>query len=127
MTQPFQCKDCKHYTQRHAYVALPHTCFSRLAQDLSHRVRIHSVSKNSPSLHWHSMSHAPSLLYPSHWSSTSFYTCTPVGLSSPLSSRILLMSSSHGNLPCADPPKVSFGPEMHQNDVLPQTEHDVDF
>ena len=48
-----------------------HVIFSRLAQDLSHRVKIHSVSQNSNSSHQHRISHAPSWLIPSHLSTTS--------------------------------------------------------
>ena len=51
------------------------------------------------------MLHAPSLLFPSHLSTTSLSTCTPVRPSI----RKLLLSTSHGDLPCADPSNVSFG------------------
>ena len=43
------------------------------------------------------MSHASSLLFPSHLSTTSLSTCTPVRL-----------STSHGDILCEDPPNVSF-------------------
>ena len=48
-------------------------------------------------------------------STTSLSTCTPVRASSCPSTRPLLMSSSQGDLPCADPSNVFFGPmaEMH--------------
>ena len=62
---------------------------------------------------WHSMSHAPSLLFPSHLSSTSLSTCTPVRpsirLSTRPSTRLSLMFTSHGDLPCADASHVSCG------------------
>ena len=87
-----------------------HVIFSRVAQDLSHRVRIHSVSQTAILHIYHSMSHVLLLLYPSHLSSTSFSTCTPVRPSTRPSATPLLMSSSHGDLPCADPSNVSFGP-----------------
>ena len=56
------------------------------------------------------MSHAPSLLFPSHLSTTSLSTCTPVRPSTRPSTRPSLMSTSHGDLSCADPSNVSFGP-----------------
>ena len=56
------------------------------------------------------MSHAPSLLFRSHLSTTSLSTCTPVLLSSRPSTRFSLLSTSHGDLPFADPSNVSFGP-----------------
>ena len=88
-----------------------HVIFSRVTQDLSHRVRIHSISHKAVILCIkHCMSHAPSLFHPSHLSTTSLSTCTPVRPSSPPSTRPLLMSSSHGDLPCADPSNVSIGP-----------------
>ena len=55
------------------------------------------------------MSHAPSLLFPSHLSTTSLSACTPVRPSTRRSTRPSLMSTSHGDLPFADPSKVSFG------------------
>ena len=58
---------------------------------------------------WHSMSCAPSLLFLSHLSTTSLCTCTPIRPSTRPLIRPLLMSSSHGDLPCADPSNVSFG------------------
>ena len=58
----------------------------------------------------HSMSHAPSLLFPSHLSTTSVSTCTPVRPSTRPSTRPSLMSTSHGYLSCADPSNVSFRP-----------------
>ena len=53
---------------------------------------------------WHSMSHAPSLLFPSHLSTTPLSTCTAVRLS------ISLLSTSHEEKPCEDPSNASFGP-----------------
>ena len=50
------------------------------------------------------MSHAPSLSFPSHLSTTLFSTCTPVRPSIRPSTR-----PSHGDSPCADPSNVSFG------------------
>ena len=44
------------------------------------------------------MSHAPSLLFPSHLSTTSLSTCTPVRPATRPSSRTWLMSPSHGDL-----------------------------
>ena len=71
--------------------------FSRMAQDLSHRVNTNlCVSQTSRSHIKHSMSHAPSSLFPSHLSTTSLSTCTPVRLST----RPSLLSTSHGDLPC---------------------------
>ena len=52
----------------------------------------------------HRMWHAPSLLFPSHLSTSSLFTCTPVRPST----RLSLLSTSHGHLPCADPSNVSF-------------------
>ena len=69
---------CQHYTKptHTSHAGTRH--FSRVAQDLSHRVRIHSVSHKTVNLHIkHNMSHAPSLLYPSQFSTTSFSICTP--------------------------------------------------
>ena len=84
--------------------------FSRVAQDLSHRVnRNRCVSRNSRSHIYHSMSHAPSLLFPSHLSTTSPSTCTPVRPSIRPSTEPSLLSTSHGDLPCADPSNVPFG------------------
>ena len=54
------------------------------------------VSQNSHSHIQHSMSHVPSLLYPSHLSTPSLSTCTPIRPSTRPSTRPLLMSSSHG-------------------------------
>ena len=88
-----------------------HVIFSRVARDLSRRVnRNRCVSQNSRSHTSHSMSHAPSLLFPSHLSTTSLSTCTPVRPSIRPSTRPSLLSTSHGDLPCADPSNVSFGP-----------------
>ena len=56
-----------------------------------------------------SMSHAPLLLCPSHLSTASLSACAPVRSSTRPSTRPLLMSSSHGDSPCADPSNVSFG------------------
>ena len=55
------------------------------------------------------MSHAPSLSFPSHLRTTSLSTCTPVRPSTRPSTRPSLMSSSQGDLSCADPSNVSFG------------------
>ena len=55
------------------------------------------------------MSHAP-LLFPSHLSTTSLSTRTPVRPSTRPSTRPSLMSTSHGDLSGADPSNVSFGP-----------------
>ena len=53
-----------------------------------------SLSQNTVILHIkHSMSHAPSLLFPSHLSTTSISTCTLIRPST----RRLLTSSSHGD------------------------------
>ena len=52
-----------------------------------------------------SMSHAPSLVFPSYLSTTSLSSCT---LFRP-SARPSLLSTSHGDLPCADPSNVSSG------------------
>ena len=124
-----------------------HVIFARLVQDLSHRVRFH-MSLTTTVIHhiYHCMSHAPSLLFLSHLSTTSLSTCTPVRPSARPPTGPSMMSTSHGDLPCADPSDVSFGPlaETHspagyerkdlteedtsffgQTDVLPQTEHDV--
>ena len=66
-----------------------------------------SLSQNTVILHIkHSMSHAPSLLFPSHLSTTSISTCTLIRPST----RRLLTSSSHGDYTCADSSNVSFGP-----------------
>ena len=74
------------------------------------------------------MSHAPSLLFLSYLSTSSlslqsdllpdllpdlhrcYLTFTPVRPSSRPSTRPSSMSASHGDLPCADPSNVSFGP-----------------
>ena len=61
----------------------------------------------------HSRSHALSLLFPSQLSTTSLSTlsiCTPIRLSTRPPTRPLLLSSSHGDFPCADPLNVSFDP-----------------
>ena len=58
---------------------------------------------------WHSMSDAHPLLFPSHLSTTSLSTCTSVQSSTRPSTRPSLMSTSHGDLSCADPSNVSFG------------------
>ena len=55
------------------------------------------------------MSHAPSLLFPSHLSTTSLSTCTAIRPSTRPSTRLSLMSTSYGDLSCADPSNVSFG------------------
>ena len=99
---------CKHYTQTTHTLQPAHVIFSRVAQDLSHRVRTDSVPHKTVIL-TSSTSHAPSQLYPSHLS-TSLSTCTPVRLSSCPSTGPLLMPSSHGDSPCADPPKVCTSP-----------------
>ena len=84
-----------------------HVIFSRVAQDLSHRDRFHvSLTKTVVPRVWHSMSHTPSLLFPSQSSTTSLSTlstCTPIRPSSCPTTRLLLTSSSHGDFPCADP------------------------
>ena len=56
----------------------------------------------------HSMSHAPSLLFPSHLSTTSLSNCTPVRPSIRPSTRTSLLSTSHGDLPYADTSNVSY-------------------
>ena len=98
----------------HAYVARPRTILSRVTQDLSHRVMFH-VCLTKRVIHFiqHSMSHALSLLFPSQLSTSShstLSTCTHIRPSTRPSTRPLLMSSSHGDYPCADPSNVSFGP-----------------
>ena len=99
---------CKHYTKP------THTSHSRtrdfffawLKTSVIESIEI-VVSRKTVILHiYHSMSHAPSLLFLSHLSTTSLSTCTPVQLSN----RPSLMSASHGDLPCAVPSNVSFGP-----------------
>ena len=68
------------------------------------------MSQKTVILHtWHSMSHAPSLLFPSHLSTTSLSTCTPIRPSTLPSTIPSLMSTSHGGSSCADPSNVSFG------------------
>ena len=84
-----------------------HVIFSRLAQDLSHRVRNRCVSQNSHSSH---LAQYVSSLFLSHLNPTSLSTCTPVQPSTRPSARPLLLSTSHGDLPCADPSNVSVGP-----------------
>ena len=102
---------CKHYTKPTHTSHSTTLDFTRVAQDLSHRVnRNRCVSQNSRSHIQHSMSHTLSLLFPSHLSTTSFSTCTPVRLSIRLSTRLSLLSTSHGDLPCVDPSNVSFAP-----------------
>ena len=97
---------CKHYTKP-THTSHPAHVFSHL----SHRVqRNRCVSQNSRSHIKHSTSHAPSLLFPSHLSAASLSTCTPVRLSIRPSTRPSLLSTSHGDLPCADPSNVSFSP-----------------
>ena len=56
------------------------------------------------------MSNPPSLLLPSHLSTTSRSTCTPIRPSTRQSTRPSLMSTSHGDLSSSDPSDVSFGP-----------------
>ena len=76
---------------------------SRLAQHLSHRVnRSPRVSQDSHPHIQDCMTHTPSLLLPSHLSTTSLSTCTPI--------RPSLLFPSHGDTPCDDPSNVSFGP-----------------
>ena len=87
-----------------------HVNFSRVAHDFSHGVRKRCVSPSSRSHVLHSMSHAPSLLFPSHLNTTSLSTCTPIRPSIRPPTRPSLLSTSHGDLPCADPSNVSFGP-----------------
>ena len=83
-----------------------HVIFSRVAQDLSHRVnRNCCVSQNSRFHFLHSMSHATSLLFLSHLSTLS--TCTQVRLSIRPSTRTSLLSTSHGDLHRADQSNVS--------------------
>ena len=55
------------------------------------------------------MSHAPSLLFLTHLSTTSLSTSTPVRPSIRPSTRPSLPPTSHEGLPCADPSHVSFG------------------
>ena len=55
------------------------------------------------------MSHAPSLLYPPHLSTTSLSTDTPVRPSTRPLPDLSLLSTSHGDLPCTDLSNVSFG------------------
>ena len=60
-----------------------------------------SASHKNSHLHiWHSMSHAPSLLFPSYFSSTSLSKCTPI--------RPSFLFPSHGDKPCDDLQNVSF-------------------
>ena len=74
-----------------------HVNFSRVAQD---QLKL-CVPHKTFHLHTkYSMSHAPSLLYPSQMSTTSLSTpssCTPVRPSSRPSTRPLLTLSSHGD------------------------------
>ena len=87
-----------------------HMNISLFAQDLSHRVnRNRCVSQNRRSHIKHNMSHAPSLLFRSHSSTTSLSTSTPVRPSIRPSTRPSLPPTSHGGLLCADPSHVSFG------------------
>ena len=71
----------------------------------------------------HSMSHTPSLFYPSHLSTYSLSTSTPVRPSTRPSTRLLLMSYSHGDLPCGDPSTVSFGPMAETHSPTDQRGH----
>ena len=86
---PFVSDDvCKHCSSPTHTTHARTRDFSRVTQNLSHRVRTHNVFHKIVTLHnEHSKSHAPSLLFPSHLRTTSLST-----------------------LPCADPPNVSFGP-----------------
>ena len=70
---------------------------------------------------WHGMSDAPPLLFPSHLSTTSLSTCTSVQSSTRPSIRPSLMSTSHGDLSCADPSNVSFG---HLAEIHSPTGHE---
>ena len=84
--------------------------FSRVTQD-----HLKHCAPQKPSIFTskHSMSHAPSLLFPFQMSTTSLSTlsiCTPIRPTTRPSSRPLLMSSSHGDNTCADSSNVSFGP-----------------
>ena len=122
--------------------------FSRLTQDLSHRVRIHvSLTKTVQSSH---LAQHVTRVFVSELSTTSLSslsTCTPIRHSSCSSTRPLLTSSSHGDFPYADTSNVSFGPmtettsptvfESNDKDLIevtnievklfsPQTEHNVD-
>ena len=102
---------CEHYTHSMHTSDARTRDFSRLAQDLSHRVRFHvSLTKTVIPHIKHSMSHALSLLFPSQLNTTSLSTCTPIRPSSCLSTGPLMMSSSRGDIPCADPSNVSCGP-----------------
>ena len=91
------CACCKHYTKPTQTSHSRTRDFSCVAQDLSYRVRIHSVSQNSHSSRAaQHVARAP-LLYPSHLSTTSLSTCTPARPSTRPSTRLLLMSCSHGD------------------------------
>ena len=84
-----------------------HVIFSRVAQDLSHRVN----RNKKVILHiQHRMSHAPSLLFPLHLSTTSLSICTPVRPSTRPSTRPSLISTSHGDFSFAKPSNVSIRP-----------------
>ena len=68
------------------------------------------VSHKTVVLHiWYRMSHAPSLLFPLHLGTTLLSTCTPVQPSTRPTTRPSLLSTSRGDLPCADPSSVCFG------------------
>ena len=87
-----------------------HVILSRVAQDLSHRVRILSVSYKTVILHIeHSMSHTPSLLYPSHLSTTShlhLHSSPALSLDHPPD---LYWCHLHTEIsPCADPSNCVF-------------------
>ena len=146
--QPTALKRFEHHTTTHTSHARTRDS-SRVARDLSHRVRFHvSLTKTVISHIKHSMPHASSVLFPSHFehpltfhslhlhSFPSFYPST----------RHPLTLSSHGDCTCGDPSNASFGPvpestsptgygprislettAWRSNRCFPQTEHDVDF
>ena len=85
---------CKHYTKPTHTSHSRTRDFSRWAQDLSHHVnRNNGVSQNCRSHMSHSMSHTPSLLVPSHLSTSSFCTCSPFRPSIRPSTRPSLLST----------------------------------
>ena len=77
-----------------------HVNFSRLAQDLSHRVRLHVSLTSSAACRTRLR-----CCFLEHYLSFHLHSKSDL-----LLDRLPDLSSSHGDLPCADPSNLSFGP-----------------
>ena len=95
---------CKHFTKP------THTPHSRTRDFFSRGLRLESSSQESLSLTNQSFLTSSTACRTRFILEHYLSTCTPIRPSSRPSTRLSLTSTSHGDLSCADPSNVSFGP-----------------